>query len=81
MKQEIHPKNYRTVAFKDLSSGKVFLLESTANTADTIKVDGKEYPMFTVDTSSASHPFYTGNRATAKSTGRVERFNRMFTKK
>lgn len=80
MRQEIHPKNYRTVAFKDLSSGKVFLLESTANSSETMTVDGKEYPVFSVDTSSESHPFYTGNRATAKSTGRVERFNRMFSK-
>lgn len=81
MQKNIHPKNYREVAFKDITSGKIFIIKSTANCADTVNVDGKEYPLYNTDTSSASHPFYTGNRSSAKSTGRVERFNRMFNNK
>ena len=30
MKKEIHPKNYRTVVFKDMSNGHTFLSRSTA---------------------------------------------------
>ena len=80
MQKELHPKNYREVAFKDITSGEVFIIKSTANSSETITHEGKEYPVFTVDTSSASHPFYTGNRQSAKSAGRVERFNKRFAK-
>lgn len=76
MKKEIHPSNYREVAFKDVTSGKVFILGSTVRTTETMEHEGKEYPVFTVDTSSASHPFYTGNTQSNKTTGRVERFKR-----
>ena len=33
---------------------------------------------FTVDTSSASHPFYTGAQQVAKAEGRVAKFNQRF---
>lgn len=78
MNKEIQPKNYREVAFKDVTSGHIFIIKSTVNTGETIEHEGKTYPLFTVDTSSASHPFYTGQRSSAKSTGRVERFNKKF---
>lgn len=78
MKKETHPSDFRDIAFKDITSGEIFIVKSTAKTEETIDVDGKEYPLFTIDTSSASHPFYTGNRSSAKATGRVERFNKKF---
>ncbi len=36
MKKEIHPKNYRTVVFKDMSNGTTFLSKSTAASGETI---------------------------------------------
>lgn len=78
MRKEIHPDNYREVAFKDVTSGKIFVIKSTVDSEEKVTVDGKEYPLFIVDTSSASHPFYTGQRSSSKSTGRVERFNKRF---
>jgi len=36
--------------------------------------DGKEYPVFKVEISSASHPFYTGQNKTIDTAGRVEKF-------
>ena len=36
MKQEIHPKEYRLVVFKDMSNEYTFLTKSTAQTKDTI---------------------------------------------
>jgi len=75
MKQDIHPKNYRMVIFHDNTNGKRVLVGSTINTKETDKwTDGKEYPISHVDTTSASHPFYTGQEKSLDTAGRVERF-------
>ncbi len=34
MKKDIHPSNYREVAFKDMSNEEVFITRSTVNTMD-----------------------------------------------
>jgi transcriptional accessory protein Tex/SPT6 len=41
----VHPENYRLVAFKDMSNEDVFITKSTADTKETITVDGVEYPV------------------------------------
>ncbi len=75
MKKDIHPEDYRLVIFKDTTSGERVLVGSTIKTDATDKwTDGKEYPLATVDVSSASHPFYTGQERTMDTAGRVERF-------
>jgi len=40
MKKGIHPENYRTVAFKDMSNGHVYITKSTVNTKETELIDG-----------------------------------------
>ena len=75
MKKEIHPENYRPVIFADNSSGAKFLIPSTITTKETAKwTDGKDYPVFHVEISSASHPFYTNQDKTIDTAGRVEKF-------
>ena len=74
MKKGIHPDNYRMVIFEDSSSGARFLIGSTVATDKTDKMDGKEYPVYQVEISSASHPFYTGQSKTIDTAGRVEKF-------
>jgi len=75
MKKDIHAENYRPVIFVDTSNGERFLIGSTVDTEKTDKwTDGKEYPMFEVEISSASHPFYTGKEKVLDSAGRVEKF-------
>lgn len=74
MKKEIHPDNYRLVAFKDMSNGQVYLTKSTVNTKDTEVVDGVEYPLMKVEISSSSHPFYTGKMKLVDTAGRVDKF-------
>ncbi len=75
MKKDIHPEDYRLVIFEDVTAGKRFLLGSTIETSRTDKWDdGKEYPLFQVEISSASHPFYTGTAKTIDTAGRVEKF-------
>lgn len=76
MKTDIHPANYRTVAFVDLASGETFLIGSTIETSETVTVNAKEYPKVTVEISSKSHPFYTGEERTLDKTGRVEQFKK-----
>jgi ribosomal protein L31 len=57
MKEGIHP-NYREVLFVDLSNGFKFVTRSCVNTKEMGKTDdGRELPMFKLDTSSESHPF------------------------
>ena len=75
MKKDTHPEDYRLVIFDDSTSGKRFLLGSTVKTHKTDKwEDGKEYPLFQVEISSASHPFYTGQTKIVDTAGRVEKF-------
>ncbi len=81
MKTDTHPANYRTVAFVDLASGETFLIGSTIETSETVTVDGKEYPKMTVEISSKSHPFYTGEDRGVDRTGRVEQFKQRASKK
>ncbi len=82
MKKDLHPEEYRTVIFEDVTSGKRFLIGSTIATDKTDKwEDGKEYPVFQVEISSASHPFYTGQSKTIDTAGRVEKFKQRIAKK
>ncbi|WP_318347667.1 type B 50S ribosomal protein L31 [Aquipluma nitroreducens] len=80
MKKGIHPENYRTVAFKDMSNGHVYITKSTVNTKETELVDGVEYPVIKLEISSSSHPFYTGKMKLVDTAGRVDKFNNRFKK-
>ena len=81
MKDGIHP-NYREICFQDLSNGFKFVTRSCANTKEMIKMeDGRELPLYKLDTSSESHPFYTGTQKSVDNMGgRVERFRNRFGK-
>lgn len=82
MKTDIHPEGYRPVIFEDLASGKRFLIGSTVASSEEAKwEDGKMYPKVSVEISSASHPFYTGEDRTLDATGRVERFKQRAAKR
>jgi large subunit ribosomal protein L31 len=81
MKDGIHP-NYREVCFMDLSNNFKFVTRSCANAKEMIKMeDGRELPLYKLDTSSESHPFYTGTQKSVDNMGgRVERFRNRFGK-
>ena len=81
MKENIHPENYRLVAFKDMSNDVVFITRSCANTKETIEVDGVEYPVVKVEISNTSHPFYTGKMKLVDTAGRVDKFYQRYKKK
>ena len=74
MKNGIHPETYRLVAFKDMSNEDVFITRSCATTKETIEIDGVEYPLYKLEISNTSHPFYTGKVKILDSAGRVDMF-------
>ncbi len=78
MKAAIHPENYRTVIFKDMSNGDTFASKSTANARETIDIDGVTYPLIKLEISSSSHPFYTGKSKLVDTAGRVDKFMNRF---
>jgi large subunit ribosomal protein L31 len=80
MRKDIHPKEYRLVAFRDMSNGHTFITKSTVNTKETEVIDGTEYPLFKIEISSTSHPFYTGKVTLVDTAGRVDKFMNRYSK-
>ena len=80
MKADIHPENYRLVAFKDMSNEDVFITKSTANAKETIDIEGVEYPLVKLEISRTSHPFYTGKTKLVDTAGRIDKFKNKYKK-
>jgi len=80
MKANIHPDNYRLVAFKDMSNEDVFITKSTVNAKETIEVDGVEYPLVKLEISRTSHQFYTGKSKLVDTAGRIDKFKNKYSK-
>ena len=81
MKKDIHPEEYRFIVFKDISNDYSFLTRSSAVTKDTVVwEDGKEYPLYKLEISHMTHPFYTGKIKLIDTAGRVDRFKTRFQK-
>lgn len=78
MKPETHPE-YGYVVFHDVTADTKFLIRSTLKSDTTTTwEDGNEYPLITLDISSASHPFYTGKARNLVAEGRIAKFNRRY---
>ena len=80
MKSNTHPENYRLVAFKDMSNNDMFITKSTVDTKETTKIDGVEYPLFKLEISRTSHPYYTGKAKLVDTAGRVDKFRTKYAK-
>ncbi len=80
MRKGIHPDNYRLVAFKDMSNDDVFITKSTAETRETLEVDGVEYPLVKLEISRTSHPYYTGKSKLIDTAGRIDKFKNKYKK-
>jgi len=82
MKTGIHPENYREVIFKDFSCDHSFKGRSCADTKETIVwEDGTEYPLVKLEISNMSHPFFTGKMKFVDTAGRIEKFNKKYSRK
>ena len=79
MKKDIHPDNYRTVVFKDISTDDAWLGRSCAASRETIQYeDGNEYPLIKLEISNTSHPYFTGKMKFVDTAGRIDKFNKKF---
>jgi large subunit ribosomal protein L31 len=78
MKEGIHPKAYRDVVFRDITTSEEWLGRSTVKCDKKTTFEGVEYPLCDLPISSISHPFYTGRQKLVDTEGRVERFRKRF---
>ena len=63
-----------------MSNDDVFLAKSTADTNETIEVDGVEYPLIKLEISRTSHPYYTGKSKLVDTAGRIDKFKNKYAK-
>ena len=80
MKKQGHPP-YQEILFVDSSTGFKFICGSTLQPKEREMFEGKEYPVYRVPVSSASHPFFTGSKQFIDSEGRVDKFNKRYAAK
>jgi large subunit ribosomal protein L31 len=80
MKKQGHPP-YQEILFVDSSTGFRFVCGSTLQPKEREIFEGKEYPVYRVPVSSASHPFFTGSKQFIDSEGRVDKFNKRYAAK
>ena len=79
MKKKGHPP-YQDILFVDTATGYKFVCGSTLQPEETEVYEGKEYPVYRVPISSASHPFFTGTQQFVDSEGRVDKFRKRYTR-
>ena len=80
MKEKIHPP-YQEILFVDSSTGTKFLIGSTLQPKEKEAFEGKEYPVFRIPVSSASHPFFTRQTQFIDTEGRVDKFTKKYQRK
>lgn len=80
MKKQGHPP-YQDILFVDTATGTKFVCGSTLQPEETETFEGKEYPVYKVPISSASHPFFTGSQQFVDSEGRVDKFKKRYAQK
>lgn len=80
MKKQGHPP-YQEILFVDSATGFRFVCGSTLQPKEREVFEGKEYPVYRVPVSSASHPFFTGSKQFIDSEGRVDKFVKRYAKK
>ncbi len=77
MRANIHPAS-QEILFHDTNADVYLIIRSTLQPKQTREYQGKVYPYVTLDISSASHPFYTGEVRQTSNEGRVASFNKRF---
>jgi large subunit ribosomal protein L31 len=80
MKKSGHPP-YQEVLFVDSSTGFKFVCGSTLQPKEKETYQGKEYPVYKMSISSASHPFFTGASQFIDTEGRVDKFTKRYAMK
>lgn len=68
------------VCFIDVSTGKKFLTQSVLSSDRKETIDGLEYHVIVRDITSDSHPVFTGEKRFVDTAGRVEKFQKKFSR-
>jgi large subunit ribosomal protein L31 len=63
-----------------MSNDDVFITKSSANSKETIDVNGVEYPLIKLEISRTSHPYYTGKAKLVDTAGRIDKFKNKYAK-
>ena len=63
-----------------MSNDDVFITKSTADTKETITIEGVEYPLVKLEISRTSHPYYTGKAKLVDTAGRIDKFKSKYQK-
>jgi large subunit ribosomal protein L31 len=79
MKDNIHPEVH-PVCFVDVSSGTRFVTTSTMKSKNVENIDGVDCFMITRDVTADTHPAYTGEKRFVDTAGRVEKFQKKFSR-
>ncbi|MDR0340232.1 MAG: 50S ribosomal protein L31 [Puniceicoccales bacterium] len=80
MKKGIHPELY-PVCYEDVSTGKRFFAVSAVKGRTKELIDGVEYYVFPRDVTADSHPAFTGIKRFVDTAGRVEKFEKRFSRR
>jgi large subunit ribosomal protein L31 len=79
MKDNIHPEVH-PVCFVDVSSGARFVTTSTMKSKTVENINGVDCFMITRDVTADTHPAYTGEKRFVDTAGRVEKFQKKFSR-
>ena len=63
-----------------MSNNDIFLAKSTAQSNETISVEGTDYPLIKLEISRTSHPYYTGKAKLVDTAGRIDKFKTKYAK-
>ena len=77
MKKDLHPK-YNPVIFVDMTTGTRFISRSTKTSDKKEVIDDVEYSLISIGITSASHPFFTGQKQFVDTEGRIDKFQKRF---
>ena len=63
-----------------MSNNDIFLAKSTAQTSETVSVEGVDYPLVKLEISRTSYPYYTGKAKLVDTAGRIDKFKTKYAK-
>lgn len=72
--EEVRMNDPKDVVFFDQSSMQIFILKSNVTSSETCFIEGREYPLCKLDTSSASHYAFTEQSANTIQTSVRKKF-------
>ncbi|WXB47422.1 MAG: 50S ribosomal protein L31 [Candidatus Shikimatogenerans sp. Tmey] len=68
----------RLIVFKDINNNKYYIFKSTIKTNKYIYIYKIKYPLYKIDISSSSHPFYTKKIKFADTIKKIEKFKNKY---